>query len=225
MIKVKGASYRTVILEDIQDRVYFGQEKVFSDHQYSSSPLLKRSIEKGDLILLENKPDYDPHYKAPPITTPAKEEKNEEMGELVSSVMKLSDEVASIKSKIGGNSEPTPQVEDETQKGIYKFMEQMAIQIAGLQDKMDDRVNSEVRDQLNRVEEVVSKIRIDGPGIRYSEPKVIGSDSDEEPFIPSSGFKVDDMANNISLETKSIGQGSSINNSLAKLKALKQNNK
>ena len=66
MIKVKGIDFKTVVLSDLNDRVYYGQERIYSDAQYALSKDLKKYIESGKLFVLENKPENSPNFVAPP---------------------------------------------------------------------------------------------------------------------------------------------------------------
>jgi hypothetical protein len=52
--------------------------------------------------------------------------------------------------------------------------------------------------------------------------RILDNSPQGEIYVPSS-IKVDDMANNVKLETKNLGQGNAMNQALANLKALNAN--
>jgi len=228
MIKVRGIDFRTVELRDIADRVYYGQEKIFSDNQYNSSPELKKAIEAGKLFVMDHKVESYPGFKAPvqnpEVVQPAVPVDDGKMDAILGVIRELSDKVAVIQQKSGQEVMP-PAATPATGTGVETALQSLAVQVAGIQEALKNKndISSSVVEQLDRVEESVRGITVSGAGVRSVETKSSRSTVGEEVYVPSS-FQVDDMTNRVKLETKSLGQGGTVNSSLAKLRELNKNN-
>ena len=65
MLKVRGASYRPIHLSELNDNVFYGQDKVYSELQFSKCPQLGKEIERGTILLIERVPEANAGYIAP----------------------------------------------------------------------------------------------------------------------------------------------------------------
>lgn len=216
-------------LKDIADRVYYGQEKIFSDNQYASSPDLKKAIESGKLVVVEHKLESYPSFKAPSQTIMEAPEQvaptpDPRMDTVLEVIKDLNEKITQIQ-KSSGQEVHAPRVDmGNAPSSVESAIQSLAIQVAGVQDYLKNRndISSAVAEQLSRVEESVRGITVSGQGVKtVSTPGTQKSDYTEEVYVPSS-FRVDDMANNIKLETKNIGLGGAVNSSLSKLRELKK---
>lgn len=219
MIKVKGTDFRTVDLKDIRDRVYFGQEKVFSQSQLDTSKDLQRAIKDGKVQVLSQESQVSPNFSIPesrpePVVVekiveapaPPPNQKLEDLMGMVADLAKQVDKLTGEKSK-----PPVPSL------GVEAAIAGLAKQIAEIKESVNKSGN--ISQKLERVEKSISKLTVSGPGVRLMPPSG-SSQTEEEVFVPSS-FQVTDMSNNVRLESKNLGQGGTVNEALAKLKALK----
>lgn len=226
MVKIKGTDFKTVELPDLKDRVYFGQEKVFSGKQYAMSNDLSDAIKSGKLLVLEHIEEGDPHFIAPPksiikeiVAEPAKEVTPDPgLASVMESIKILNEQIAGISKKLNSKSTPTEMASSQESelrgavKGLFNKMED-------IQKSLDNKETLDVAAQLSRVEDAVKGLKVTGNNIRSVEPNII---DEGEAYVPSS-FNVSDMANNLSLKTKKLSGGGSMNDALNKLKNLKKN--
>lgn len=227
MIKVKGADFKTVLLTDIGDRVYYGQEKIFSDAQYTASKELKKSIESGKIIVLDNSPEINAGFIAPSQSTqlPTKEIRQDPdpaLALVLEMVNTLTNKIGLIESKVANTTVSTPAVITDTNTDVVLGA------VAQLQKKMEQMeeslsrtpsISSSIQESMNEVVTQVKGLIASGPGVT-SQKSLGNSTIVEEVFIPSSKIVVEDMTNHVKLETKSLGQGNSMTNALTKLSKL-----
>jgi hypothetical protein len=67
MIKVMGSSPDKIDLPELHDRIYYKQEKTFTEAQYKQSHSLRHAIDMGRAIVLERSPE-NKEYGAPPVS-------------------------------------------------------------------------------------------------------------------------------------------------------------
>jgi hypothetical protein len=218
MIKVIGIDYRTVALPDLSDRVYYGQFKTFTKNQVISSDSLKIAISQKRLSIEESSEEILQILKQP-IAKPYKEP-------IVVSEKPKETEVVSTEKSIPVKEETTPVeiVLPSKDQGTINLLNELVTKVTNLEASVSNQgtktVNA-VQESISRVEKTVSGLSISGQGVTpvnaSSHPP---KGYKEEVFVPSS-INVTDVTNNLRLETKQIGQGDSVRNSLSKLRALK----
>jgi hypothetical protein len=217
MVKVKGIDYKTVLLADIGDRVFFGQTKFVTQEQFDASADLRKAIAQKRVVVLEEGvegaafPVYKPF--TPPAQDPAPQEStptvSQEVEGLRKAVEDLSDKMEGVKS--------TPVSPALTEDMLHQIAEVVGAAIKS-QGTETARV---VQESFSKVEKKVSGLTVSGPSIS----KVI-TDNDsggehQEVYIPSV-LSVTDMTSGLNLETKVVGQGDSVQNALSKLRSLTQ---
>lgn len=227
MIKVKGADFKTVLLTDIGDRVYFGQEKVFSDAQYAASKELKKSIESGKLLVLENSPEVNagfiaPAQVAPTVITAPPPTPDPALALVVEMVNTLTQKISSIESMVT-NAPPiaTPAVTDANTDVVLGAVAQLQRKMEQVEASINNSpsISASIQDSMKEVVSQVRGLVASGPGV-VSQKVVSGPAYVEEVFIPSSKIVVEDMSNHVNLEAKSLGQGNAMTNALSKLSQL-----
>lgn len=226
MIKVKGTDFKTVIVPDLHDRVYFGQERIYSDHQYASSKDLKKYIELGKLFVLEHVPENSPSFVAPPQATvlpaPAADDRLAIVLDLVNT---LKDKMEGLETRASIVEQQPVSIPEVT--GILSTDNVLAA-VNALQQKMESiekgmqtapNMTQVIQDSFKEIATQVKGLVASGPGVT-SQRSVSGSSSTLEVFIPSSKIVVEDMASHVNLETKSLGQGNAMTQALSKLSQL-----
>jgi len=53
MVRVLGNSYERLKINDLQDTIYYKQQKVYTDQEYEGSQDLQREVKKGTITVLE----------------------------------------------------------------------------------------------------------------------------------------------------------------------------
>jgi hypothetical protein len=225
MIKVKGTSYRTIDIPELGDRVYFGQEKIFSDAQYASAPSLKKSIETGNLFLIEHSPEVSSGFIAPvmqvvPVTTPVPAivivdpPKDQSFDAIIQVVSDLKDHIVSLTDKVNTAEASKSTTSDQV-------LQDLTAKMASIEDKLTSSpdLSKTIKDSFSTLQKQVNGLVASGPNLTQ---RILDNSPQGEIYVPSS-IKVDDMANNVKLETKNLGQGNAMNQALANLKALNAN--
>lgn len=230
-VKVRGMTYRPVLLEDLNDAVYFGQMRVFSDQQAAGSNDLKAAIANGSLSVLDSmstsrefRPMTCPNLTPPaPVAIPVAPSHRPPAPAFTESTPSPAVEAALAPTEKVPPTEvtPQPQAESVTAPSQAPTSEKQADDSAGL---------SVVIKAIEDVGRKLDALSVSGPGV-YAQavlPEVSeragGPPSIDGMYIPD--IRVDDMSNHISLEARSLGQGGKVNSAIAALRGLqnKKNN-
>jgi hypothetical protein len=207
-IKVKGLSYAPVLLTEVKDTVYFGQTKVFSDFQRAVCPSLQAAIDAGRLAVLDETPLEVQTSFVPAEPIPAPREA-----------------VADVDHMPVAECAPQPEVnvEDMARRVadlVLASMPAQAAQVAPVPAPVADKAALEAIDRLaNKIDGLV----VSGVGVTTTtvlEGREGRAKSVDEVFVPS--IRVDDMSNHVTLEARSIGQGTSVNAAVAALRNIKK---
>ena len=206
-------SYRQVNLIELRDAVFFGQTKVFSDAQRALCPSIDLNIKSGALAVLEETPMGIPVgnpgrqfvpmnppkvIEAAPIAPPAPAMDMNAMAALV---------IDAVSSKLEGMM---------SAKSAEKAPE--AAPAAAPAAPAEDTATVKALEALSKK---LDNLSVSGAGV--TETRVMPSHENkrvEDVYIPS--IRVDDMANHVQLETRSLGQGGQVNAALAELRGLKK---
>ena len=206
-IKIKGMSYRPVQLPELRDAVFYGQVKTYTDSQRLISPSMQAAISTGTLAVIEETAiDTSLKVLVPAnIPAPAVQPVPEPVPQPVPqvSVEDLADKVvAAVMSKMPVAPVVQPTVVAAVTDTTHA--EKMVASIDALAKKIDGMV-------------------VSGPGV--SVQKVLTAEEHTaavaDVFVPT--IRVDDMSNNIKLESRNLGQGGQVNSALAALRKLQQN--
>lgn len=219
MIKVKGISFRTVEIPDLNDRVYFGQVKTYTKEQLSQSADLNKAAQEGKVAIIT---DEELGALVPP-PKPAPKKDQEELKQIVSKISsfeKKLEEVSSFKEK-GGETQPK-----EEEKGLSELLQKIDRKFEDMQEMVNKQSTETVKaieSSATKMEKTLSGLSVAGPGVTSPARGIRDSENRElreEVYIPGN-LAVTDMANHIHLQTTSVGQGDTVRNSLNRLKALR----
>lgn len=214
MIKIRGSDPETVDLHDLNDRVYYGQEKIFSESQYSRSHDLKREIQKGRLTLIERREENSADFKIPDS---ANIPKQVEIIREVPAVKENSTESFDLLFKKITDLEDQLKVKEEVKPDTSQdLLNKILLAIKAAPDK-------QMGDIKNHLEKLSSKIEDLSTGVPVVKNKEITEDAInkrmEEIYIPS--ITVQDSNNNVNLEVRVVSQKDDMGDTLSKLKKLK----
>lgn len=217
-VKVRGMTYKPVVLEDLKDAVYFGQVRVFSDAQLSGSSALKAAIANGSLTTMDmstssrefrplSVPNLTPTAVTPGLTQAAPAAQAEPT---LMPKSKAPDEAPASPTQ---KSEAPPEPLGSTCQQEQALLQ--ADQLAAV---------------VKAVESVGRKLDamvVTGPGVFAQASLPMESTRAqvgraEDIYIPD--IRVDDMSNHISLESRNLGQGGKVNSAIAALKGLQKKN-
>jgi len=228
MYYVIGNSPKKVELKDLNDCIYYKQQKVYTDSQFERSVDLKRAIDRKILVVLKKSEDklgsFDAHaaivssdIKIPePIPLPKEDSKIEVLLNKVQELEK------SLKDK--------PSSQDNTLLlAILDRLERLeknptAVDIStiqealkGLEAKIQNNKDNKSDDILNKLEGIITRSGMSISSIPEDNRRV------EDIYVPN--ITVEDAKSHIKLEVRKIDTGDSVSESLRKLKELKSKSK
>jgi hypothetical protein len=222
MFYVIGNSPKKVELKDLNDCIYYKQQKVYTDSQYESSVDLKRAIERKILIVLKKSEDTTGSFD---INTPIipSETKTPEPGsspEVKVLLEKIRDLEGVIKSQ--SNLSPPSSQNNDALAVILDRLEKLeknpaSIDLSIIQEALkniESRMQSNRSDGLlEKLEGIISRSGGKSASIQEDNRRV------EDVYIPN--IRVEDANSHIKLEVRTIDSGDSVFDSLRKLKELK----
>lgn len=192
-------------LPELNDTVFFGQVKTFQDVQLAKSPTLQEAIDKGLVSVLEKSGTVEP------------------------AVILSSPPVRDVPVIYPAAPEPVPTVPPEPSQ-TDQLLGLLMSKVSDLAKTMESQqsreavgvVSSDISEKLMHLANKIEGFRVSGPGVM--EPTLgTAVKQDEFMFVPSA-IRVDDLTNNISLASRSLGQGGSVNEASAALKKARQAN-
>jgi len=253
MIKVMGASPEKIDLPEIDDRIYYKQEKIFSELQYKRSHTLRHAIDLGSIIILERSPE-NKELGAPPVSdihipvaSPSKpkeyrtptftEEHKKESSDFLAEGDKLDlvlKKIASLESQINNESEKKS-VDYDPINIILDRLKKLEDSMSGAMPGSVD--NSEVMQSLKAIEnkinvgqginteDLIKKLEetVARSGGAQSVTKTATSGPDMETYVPN--VTVEDANSHINLKVRTVEKSDGVNSALDALKKLKGKSK
>ncbi len=220
MIKIRGSDPETVSLPDLNDRVYYGQEKTFSEAQYSRSQDLKRELQKGRLTLIERREENSAEFKVPDsIDIPKQVEVIREVSVVkessTDSLDLLLKKITALEEQLKAKESVKPDISQDLLNQIL-----LAIKSAPSLVAPDNQIG-DIKDHL---EKLSSKIEFLSSGVApIVKNKEITEEAInkrmEEIYVPN--IMVHDSQNNVNLEVRVVSQSDNMSDTLGKLKKLK----
>jgi hypothetical protein len=204
MIKVRCEIPETIPLLELNDFIYYKQEKTFSEFEYNKCLSLQRAICVGAVIVLERKEEKNSNYGVPTSVN---------TGSTDLSV--LFDYLKSLESKID---------QLKTSDGSTVLIDQLTQKIDALEKKLQGPVpqdNSGITETARKLEEILGKFT----GIANKsdvEKKELISEIPEEIYVPN--IKVEDGNSHINLKIRTIEKSDDINSASEALKRLRKTN-
>lgn len=224
MIKVIGAVSEIVPIPDLNDRVFYKQEKTFSEAEYQKSLDLKKEIQRGRLVVVSRVQEKFSEFEVPPESNiPANSKVKIDNSVEVS---KIVDMVKSLETRLEGMSPGSSDllwVDKLLQK--IESLENRLSQITSTDNaelveaikRLENRFN-ETDSQLisKKLEELVSR----GAILNQSQ-KESTKTTPEEVYVPN--IRIEDGSSHIKLKTRTIEKSSSVEDAANALKRLRDN--
>ena len=228
MIKVRGSDPETVDLRDLGDKVYYGQEKVFSESQYSRSVDLKRELQKGRLTVIERREEASADFKIPvhqsaPKETVVKEvvvkevKTSDPLIELL--LKKVSDLETGLKNKQEVKQEPKSEISNDILNQILLAIKSAPVSTVATQDSGLDAIKGHLEKLSSKIEDLSLSSSESTSGKNKEITQEAIDKRMDEVYIPN--VTVHDSNTNVNLEVRVINKEESMADILAKLKKLK----
>ena len=236
MYHIIGNSPKRVELKDLNDCVYYKQQKVYSDSQYRTSVDLQRAIERKSLIVLRKSEDSTGSFDDPTIIVPASviptvttapvketQESSPKIDLLLEKINKLEDRLRETQS-------PSSNLNETALAVILDRLEKLeknpsAVDLSSIQEALKS-IETRMQDNksdgiLEKLESIISKAGT--AAAPKGENRDISIGRPEEVYIPN--IKVEDATSHINLEVRKLDDGDSVADSLRRLKELKSKSK
>jgi hypothetical protein len=222
MLFVIGNSPKKVELKDLNDCIYYKQQKTYTNVQYDNSVDLKRAIERKALIVLRKSEDNTGSFDSNTaiISTDTKVPESTSFPK----IDLLLERIQNLENNL--KAQPSAQ-DNEALLAILGRLERLetnptAVDLSSIQESLkgiESRMLENKGDGLlDRLEDILNK---SGSGVSSREPvsHEVGGNRVEEIYVPN--ITVEDAKSNIRLEVRTIDTGDSVVDSLKKLKELK----
>jgi hypothetical protein len=228
MYFVIGNSPKRVELKDLNDCVYYKQQKVFSDSQYQSSVDLKRAIERKSLIVLKKSEDSTGSFDADTVIVSSDIKSPEP--ESSPQVDLLLNKIRDLEKRLENQPPSTPASHNNDALAIIldrlerlekspaaidtSAMTSIQEALKGIETKMQDNKSDGL---LEKLEGIISRSGGSSTPVQEENRRV------EDIYVPN--IRVEDANSHIKLEVRTIDTGDSVSDSLKKLKELKSKSK
>lgn len=228
MYFVIGNSPKKVELKDLNDCVYYKQQKVFSESQYQSSVDLKRAIERKSLIVLKKSEDSTGSFDADTVIVSSdikspKSESSPQIDLLLNKIRDLEKRLESQppSSPSSHNNDALAIILDRLERlekspAAVDVSAMTSIQEAlkGIETKMQENKSDGL---LEKLEGIINRSGGSSTPVEEEDRRV------EDIYVPN--IRVEDANSHIKLEVRTIDTGDSVADSLKKLKELKSKSK
>lgn len=226
MYHVIGNSPKKVELKDLNDCVYYKQQKVYSDSQYRSSVDLQRAIERKSLIVLRQSEDSTGSFdvNTAVISSDLKVDSSSPKIDL------LLDKINKLEEKLKTQHNSTPTSSNINESALAVILDRLeklehnpsTVDLSSIQEALKN-IETRIQDNkgddiLERLESIVSKAGTGSAPVKQEENRRV-----EDVYIPN--IRVEDATSHINLEIRKIDDGNSVADSLKKLKELKSKSK
>lgn len=227
MIRVIGAVSEIVPLRDLNDQIFYKQEKTYSEAEYERSNDLKREIKRGRLRVVSRTNEKFSDYETPEPTVKAniqnKSESSLRVQELIEHVGKLETKVNGQDPKISSSAENALLVKlmekiESLEDRLAQATQADNTELLEAVKRLEDRVNkSENAGILEKLEEILS--RAPQSTIVKPEQKKTEKQIEEEIYVPK--IRVEDGSSHLNLKTRAVEKSGGVNAAAEALKKLR----
>jgi hypothetical protein len=228
MFLVIGNTPQRVELKDLGDYIYYKQQKVFTEAQYSRSQDLQREIQKGSLTILKRTEEKSGSFEVPSVTytnVPPKENSGVDSSKLDV----LLERIQSLELAINTNSKAPKEVQPDVVGILSEKISRLEGELSGVSNeqsltvlynaikKLEERIDkgSSNSELLQKLEDIVNR----APAYVSVQDKPKEETRPEDVYVPT--VIVEDANTHIKLNVRSIESGDNVSDSLRKLKELK----
>lgn len=222
MYLVIGNTPQRVELKDLGDCIYYKQQKVFSEAQYSRSQDLQNEIRKGSLTILKRTEEKGGSFELPSVTFSQPKPDNVDSSKLDV----LLERIQSLESAIKTNSSAPKEAQQDI---IGILTDKIARLESGLSGVSSEQGLTVLSDAIKKLEERIDKGSSNDEIFKKLEDLInrapVGSAQSvvetrpEDVYVPT--VTVEDANTHIKLNVRSIESGDNVSDALKKLKEMK----
>ena len=230
MYYIIGNSPKKVELKDLNDCIYYKQQKVYTDVQYGQSVDLQHAIQRGSVIVLKKSEDTKGSFDVDTVIS-ATVTTSTVPQEVTSSpkIDILLEKIKELEERVKNQPQSATSPSDALFLTILERLEKLeknpaSVDLSTIQDtlkKIEDRVQGSNNDGLlEKFENIIKRSGLSTGGVPVQEAV---STRVEEVYIPN--IRVEDANSHINLEVRTIDSGDNVSDSLRKLRELKSKSK
>ncbi len=232
MYRVRSEFPDRIPLSELSDCIYYRQEKVFSDAEYDKCQSLQRAIAKGQILVLDRKPEKDSQFNihtsnSVPVNQPIAPDPQAPPVDMTAYNAHLFEYLKSLESKID-KMKSSPSDSEKSSSNDSNLVNLLTQKIEALEKKLEDKPTSipkDTSDTLQKLDELLTKFSSG----TVSVPNPVKEDKKEEDpqdtiqqeiYVPS--VRVEDGNSHINLKIRTVESGDSVSSASAALKRLKE---
>ena len=221
MYYVIGNSPKKVDLKDLNDCIYYKQQKVYTDEQFNRSVDLQRAVERKLLVVLKKSEDktgsFDIHTSVIPSEVKIVDQSSSPKIDLLLDRIKTLEE--SIRNKeVSGNTDAFSVILDRLEK---LERNPSSVDTTAIQDMLKT-IESKIQDNrsdgiLDKLESILNKAPGSTSVVKEEENRRV-----EDVYVPN--IRVEDANSHINLQVRTVDTGDSVSDALSKLREIKKKN-
>lgn len=228
MIRVIGAVTEIVPLRDLNDQVFYKQEKTYSEAEYDKSNDLKREIKRGRIRVLSRTDEKFSGYEAPDPTAKSnilnKTESSQDVQALIEHVGRLEDKINKQEPKISSSAENAlliklmekiEALEGRLAQATQADNTELLEAVKRLESRVDKSENTGVLDKLEEILSRSPQSVAVKPEQRKTEKQI-----EEEIYVPK--IRVEDGSSHINLKTRAVEKSGGVNAAAEALRKLRE---
>jgi hypothetical protein len=233
MVLVIGNTPKRVELTDLNDCVYYKQQKVFTEAQYEKSLDLRRAIEKGSLSVLKRIEEKTGSFDGSSIAISPVTVSQQPVAD-TSKIDALLERINSLEKVLAAAKTPTEKQDNQSTLNVLLERidrleretsgtgnEQVLTSLFNAVRSLEERIGQNNSNDaiLSKLEEIISR----APKAALEPVERAPDLRPEEVYVPN--ITVEDANTHIKLNVRTIESGDSVSDSLKKLKELKSKSK
>lgn len=232
MYIVIGNSPKKILLKDLNDCIYYKQQKAFTDAQYQHSSELRQAITRGFVIVVRRTEDKSASFNISSNDV-IPEIKDVEIGP--SKIDQLLERIKELEVNLGRQNQKAKETDSTILSTILKRLDNLekkesTVDISVIKEALGniEKKIQESKAQENKNDILVEKIqKIINTSIKEKTKEVIPKKKDnvitEERYIPN--IRVEDAKSHINLQVRKIDSGDNVADSIKRLKELRSKSK
>lgn len=224
MVYVLGNDPKRVDLLDLGDCVYYKQQKVFSEAQFSRSRDLQRAVKKGSLTILKRTDEKDGDFELPDIALPPplnESSPSSNIDELNNRIKKIEEAIGKDPSKDNTQIQSLIDKVNNLESSIVgnKSNEGIVVTLLNVIKKLEEKIerNEKNSDVIEKLDKLLNREPVTiAQSKDYKKPELT---SPEEIYVPN--VTVEDGNTHIKLNVRKIEKSDNVQDALKKLKELR----